>query len=588
MKLIKEVRTVGTGAAISSADVTVQTWPSGILVGSGETDTEGLVTIQAQGSPGAIRTRVSRGGPIYDEYSENVQPTGSFDLDHLRDRINALVTDGVITTYGDNFRITIGSGSITLASGGVVLDGIVALFPQPTILTMTDGDRAAVAVVSDETVSLADIAYSAIVSGTHVPLYRYTVTSGQVVPSSVTSISRRAGPRAARKAVFGISRANSGTTANASGEASALTTTLDLESGTYDIRARVTALGLAYDGAFALNMGAGVGTYRSLNGDIKSRITNADARTGVVGPASVTVTAYHRRDTAATFNNWTALASYGPTFNSVDLNSPSQVAVDGTGRILIADTDNDRLVILTSGGAYSTGITSLSGVTGVCVDASSNIYVVYDGGTNIGATKYNSSLVLQWSKNLSGTSSAGGGHCTTDGTHLWVCSPNDLKVYKRLCSDGTAVSSFGSAGSGNGQFGTDGPTGIAYHASTAYLWVSDGSQSRIQRFTTAGAYVDSIFPPGSPTAIGIGASGNIFVSIPNITATYEYVPSGPGFTTSYVHYAGPSNANGIGVATGDVLWIANGANTVTKWDEVSGTPNFDWAAGLLTATAIPR
>jgi hypothetical protein len=588
MKLVKEARATGTGAALVGTDVTVQTWPGGVLLGSGATDAEGLVTIQAQGSPGNIRTRVARGGSTYDEYSDNVQPTGGFDLDHLRDRLAVLINDGVVTTYGDNFRHTIGSGSITLASGGVVLDGILALFSQPTTLTVTDGDRAAVVVLSGNTVSLAEIAYSAIVAGTHVPIYRYTVTSGQVVPSSVTSISRRAGPRAGRKAQMGISRAASGTTANAAGEATALTTTLELEAGTYDIRSKVFVVGLGYDGALALDLGAGVGTYRSLNGDIASKLSNANSRSGVVGPASVVVTAYHRRDSALSLSAWQRQATYG-SYGSGDDNfyTPAGVALDEVnGWVYVRDANNTRLIRRSlSTGAYSAKITSLVG-TGVCVDSSGNVYVTY-GANQV--RKYNSSLVLQWTTAAFGTNLT---RITTDSTHIYITESAANKVWKRLCSTGAAVTSWGTLGSGNGQY--NGPSAIT--ASGGFLWVGDVSNARVQKTTTAGVYV-SQFPTAFGTqggGIGVDGGGNILVSggnpISRPVAT-RYTSAGvvmdsfgttptAGFTSTY---------RGLAISSGGDVWVSmSGDETLEKWSYVTGPPNFSWSSGLLTATAIPR
>jgi len=75
-----------------------------------------------------------------------------------------------------------------------------------------------------------------------------------------------------------------------------------------------------------------------------------------------------QRDSAAT-RAWALRATYGPTFNGLAVVNPHQVAVDSTGRVLIADRNNGRLLILTSDGAYSTSVTGLTSIAGVADNA---------------------------------------------------------------------------------------------------------------------------------------------------------------------------------------------------------------------------
>jgi sugar lactone lactonase YvrE len=266
-------------------------------------------------------------------------------------------------------------------------------------------------------------------------------------------------------------------------------------------------------------------------------------------------------------STWTLQDTYGPTFNSLSMNGvgdigPTQVAVDSTDRVLIVDSANDRVVILLSDGTYSTGITGLSGIGGVCVDSSDNIYVVYDGGGDIGIAKYNSSLTSQWSTTMGGTTALGGAHCTTDGTHLWVTSPLDTKVYKRLCSTGAAVSNFGSSGTGSGQFGTASPYGIAVDGT--YLYISDPANNRLQKFAKAtGAYVTQWATSDNPRAVALDAAGNVLVGSADADTVTRYTTTG-----ILIDAFSQTNPYGIGVADDDVLWVSNISDgTVAVWDE---------------------
>jgi hypothetical protein len=591
MKITKEIRRVGDGTPLLGAQVVVQTWPGLVSIGSGEADADGLATITGQGSPGQIRSRSSRGGFIYDEFSGNMQPAGAFDLENLQTRVGALVADGILGDYGSRFRISSGSGSVTVASGGVVLDGILALFPSPTTIAVTDGDRAIVAYVEDGAVGLVEQEYSGIVAGLHVPIYRYTVTSGNVVTSSITDIGRLAGPRAGRKSQIGISRLASGSTTNAVGEASGLSTTLTLEAGTYDIRARVSAIGNGRDGALGLDLGAGVGTYRSLGGDISGKLTNADVRSGVSGPGSVVVQAYERSDTALVSSGWTLLDTYDPDILGDELGVSYQVAVAPTGRVYVADTTNNRLVILDSDGEFISSISGLTGIRGVAADpvSADYAYVLYDGGTDMRLRSYNTTPlvpVLSWTIDFGSNDDFG--NITTDGTTIWCVNRTSNRIYTRLCSNGTAAGidiNYG-GGTGNGQFGASGPFSVAHD--WTYVYVSDPDNNRVQRFVMATGVYNAKWTPDPGT--GYGPAGLAIDSLGQVLVTYEADAVVSRYTNAgvFVDSFDQVFPLGIGIGSDDVVWVSTTLGQIAKWEDVSGPLPFEYQAALLTAIAIPR
>ena len=307
------------------------------------------------------------------------------------------------------------------------------------------------------------------------------------------------------------------------------------------------------------------------NGDIWVADTGNN-RINIYNSAGVFQTAHTVATTIAAgtfydqYPHWYPQATYGPTFNGLSLSTISQIAVDSTGRILIADPVNNRLVILTSAGVYSTGITGLTDIWGVCVDPSDNIYTLSQTSTNMRLRKYSSALALQWTEDF-GTN-GNQRHLTTDGVHVWACSEFDNKVWKRLCSNGNAVSDFGGSGSTNGRFGPGGPWGITHDGT--YLYVSDRGNNRVQKFLmSTNAYVTQ-WPTGTnPLGMAKDAAGNILVANnegPPAAAIVRYTNVGVQLDSFAVE-----TTNGIGVAAGDVLWAgasAPGPNgTITKWDE---------------------
>jgi tripartite motif-containing protein 71 len=258
-------------------------------------------------------------------------------------------------------------------------------------------------------------------------------------------------------------------------------------------------------------------------------------------------------------NAWVLQDTYGPSFNSLDLTTPGQVAIDSTGRVLIADTGNNRLVILTSAGAYSTGITGLTGITGVCVDGSDNIFVAYDSGV----AKYTSALSLTFLQ----TSVTDGKHVTSDGgtgvtNYIYVTRENDT-IAKINNGTMAVAATLGSSGTGNGQLSV--PQGIDYSSVDSHLYVGDLGNNRVQKLTTAGVYVAQWEAGGR--AIAIDATGNVLC--PDQIVGIERYTSAGSLIDTIAHFP----TYGFDVATGDIVWATDRTTgEVMTWDEETVTP----------------
>lgn len=243
---------------------------------------------------------------------------------------------------------------------------------------------------------------------------------------------------------------------------------------------------------------------------------------------------------------------------NTNLNNPGQIARDSSGNIYVVDTANARLKKHQADGTYVTSITSLTGITGVCLDISDNVYVTYRP-VNPTLAKYNSSLSLQWSTGTGFTT--GVDHTATDGTYIYTIQNNGV-IKKHQCSDGTltatllsgvtplagnprgiatdgtylyvtntsgsnvykftltgtTVTSWGSSGTGDGQFQT--PYAIAVNPVNGNIFVTDTGRDDIQEFTNSGSFVRRFSTLGSgdgqindPTGIVVAADGlNVYVA----------------------------------------------------------------------------
>ncbi len=121
-----------------------------------------------------------------------------------------------------------------------------------------------------------------------------------------------------------------------------------------------------------------------------------------------------------------------------------------------------------------------------------------------------------------GTSGTGNGQfkdppqLTMDSTgHIWVVDMGNNRV-QEFTSEGGFVRAFGTTGTGNGQFKE--PRGIAVD-STGHVWVVDAGNSRVQEFTSEGGFVRAFGTTGTgngqfkePRSVVIDSAGHIWVA----------------------------------------------------------------------------
>jgi sugar lactone lactonase YvrE len=265
-------------------------------------------------------------------------------------------------------------------------------------------------------------------------------------------------------------------------------------------------------------------------------------------------------------------------FNDTWILAPGKPA--SGSNIYVLDTDNHRVQQFNATGVYQSQFSqSFDLPTGIALDTGGNVYVK-DGNHNCSADKFdgNGNFLLQFGTcSVSGIGPGifdNTGRIATDASgSVWVTSPDFYYAQKfdsrghylsmvcmanvgvsgcppatpfpvqpqgiaidaagdiymtnvcplsggfnvvKFSSSGSYLSSFGSAGSGNGQFND--PEGIAIDAGGS-IYVADSGNNRIQRFDSNGVYQGQFGSAGSgngqfnaPVGIAIDASGNIYVT----------------------------------------------------------------------------
>jgi len=152
--------------------------------------------------------------------------------------------------------------------------------------------------------------------------------------------------------------------------------------------------------------------------------------------------------------------------------------------------------------------------------------------------------------------------------NAWVADQDNNRIAK-FSPTGTHIGNYGSFGSGDGQFNTVSlRMGIAYSARFNFIFATDARNSRIQRFTTAGAYSSKFGTLGggngqlrNPSSVGVDRDGNIYVADTNNNRIQRFNASG----AYQIQWGTGGTANGqfdrpsgVSVDTTGIVHVADG------------------------------
>lgn len=307
---------------------------------------------------------------------------------------------------------------------------------------------------------------------------------------------------------------------------------------------------------------------------------------------------------------------------------PSDIAIDSSGNLIVADNNNHRVQKLDSSGSFLFKLGAFGGngtsgngdgefwfPFGVATDSSNNIYVT--DTTNSRIEKFDSSgNYIGWlgfcnsgsNCNL-GNSTSMGFSCTastcsapigsTGNGHfngpkgiaidssdkIYVADTSNHRV-QIFDSSGNFLSKFGGFGSGDGQFSSP----IAITTNNSEIIIADTGNNRVQIFDSSGVFQLKFGSSGSgdgqfdsPEGIEVDSLSNIFVSdknnlrIQKFNSTGGFVSkivssAGQSHDTSYyqtLFYDGPVSVNQYFNASSYGKFILNG--TVNGWNTVTST-----------------
>jgi DNA-binding beta-propeller fold protein YncE len=176
-----------------------------------------------------------------------------------------------------------------------------------------------------------------------------------------------------------------------------------------------------------------------------------------------------------------------------EFDSPIGIAVDPSGNILVADTNNGRIEKFSSTGAFlsiigmkGSGHGQLGEPNGIAVDRAGNIYVA-EVGSNHRVQKLapDGTFIAEWKGPDLGFYGPRRIAIGPDDS-IYVVDQGHTRIVK-FSPDGHVLSSWGSKGSGDGQFND--PTSVAVDSTSGKVYVADPINKRIQVFDQNGKFL---------------------------------------------------------------------------------------------------
>jgi len=202
----------------------------------------------------------------------------------------------------------------------------------------------------------------------------------------------------------------------------------------------------------------------------------------------------------------TNMSKGGKGTGKAQLDSPTGIAVDGNGNVLVADTNNGRIekfsptgAFLSTMGSKGSGHGQLGEPNGIAIDRAGNIYVA-EVASNHRVQKLapDGTFIAEWK----------GPEPGLYGPRRIAIGPDD-SIYlvdqghnriAKFSPDGEVLAVWGTAGNGDGQF-TD-PTSVAVDPTTNKVYVADPRNKRIQVFDEKGKFLTKWSVPEWGEAVG--------------------------------------------------------------------------------------
>jgi len=214
-----------------------------------------------------------------------------------------------------------------------------------------------------------------------------------------------------------------------------------------------------------------------------------------------------------------------------ELDSPSGIAVDSNGNVLVADTGNGRIekfsptsTFISTIGMKGAGNGQLGAPNGIAVDRKGNVYIADAGNHRVQKLAPNGGLIAEWKGPEPGFYGPRRIAIGPDDS-IYVVDQGHTRIVK-FNPDGQVLTAWGTKGNGDAQF--DDPTSVAVDPTTNKVYVADPRNKRIQVFDANGKFLTKWEMPewGRPAGfedLAIDAkAGRLYASSANINAVFIF------------------------------------------------------------------
>jgi DNA-binding beta-propeller fold protein YncE len=214
--------------------------------------------------------------------------------------------------------------------------------------------------------------------------------------------------------------------------------------------------------------------------------------------------------------------------------SPTAIAIDGSGNFFVADTGNGRIQKFSPTGAFVATIGTeenhreLSRPSGVAIDRAGHIYVADAGNHRVQKLAPNGTFGAEWKGAEPGFYGPRRIAIGSDDS-IYVVDQGHTRVI-RFSPDGAVLSTWGTKGTGDGQF--DDPTSVAVDSTTNKVYVADPINGRIQIFDSNGKFIAKWTVPewGQPHGfedLGVDTkTGRLYASSANMDSVLVFDSNG--------------------------------------------------------------
>ena len=159
------------------------------------------------------------------------------------------------------------------------------------------------------------------------------------------------------------------------------------------------------------------------------------------------------------------------------------IATDSAGNIFVADGGNGRVQKFSPTGAFITSIQPFETPSGIAVDRAGNIYVAEIGSMHrVQKLSPNGAFIAKWAPGLYGPRKI----AISPDDSLYVVDSGRNRIVK-FGPDGQVLASWGSEGSGDGQFKA--VSSVTVDPTTNQVYVADPVNNRIQVFDSNGKFL---------------------------------------------------------------------------------------------------